>query len=176
VVLMRKTAITHLVDGAQRSVVLPIVSRSGKTLTVAAPPRAEVAPEGPYLLFVNKDTDQGKVPSVAAEVTVDGAAPSASSPSAANTAAAAAAPGDASDEAGDSPARPAADLEAAGAVPVDAELAFHEIAEVSGHRHAGRSSDNRTESALMWLPVVAALLVTANLVPSRRRLLFRRRS
>src|SRR5687768_13425062 len=75
VVLVRRTAVTHLVDGGQRSVELPVVGRVGKTLTVAAPPRAAVAPEGPYMLFVNRTTADGPVPSVAAELAVDDSSP-----------------------------------------------------------------------------------------------------
>ena len=63
VVLMRNTAITHLIDGDQRSVELPIVARDGDTLTVAEPPRAAVAPPGPYELFVNEKTAKGLIPS-----------------------------------------------------------------------------------------------------------------
>jgi hypothetical protein len=70
VVLVRNAAMTHLVDGDQRSVVLPITSRSGNTLTVATPPTGAVAPPGPYLVFVNQRTANGLVPSVAAQVFV----------------------------------------------------------------------------------------------------------
>ena len=61
-------AFTHLVDPNQRNVVLPVVSRSGNTLTVKAPPSADVAPPGPYMLFVNKQTDKGLVPSKSAQL------------------------------------------------------------------------------------------------------------
>jgi hypothetical protein len=63
VVLMRNTALTHLIDGDQRSVELKIVARSGDTLTVAEPPRRAVAPPGPYELFVNEKTAKGLIPS-----------------------------------------------------------------------------------------------------------------
>jgi hypothetical protein len=63
VALMRNTALTHLIDGDQRSVELPIVARDGDTLTVAEPPRAAVAPPGPYELFVNEKTAKGLIPS-----------------------------------------------------------------------------------------------------------------
>lgn len=61
-------AFTHLVDPNQRNVVLPVVSRSGNTLTVKAPPSAAVAPPGPYLLFVNKQTPKGLQPSASKQV------------------------------------------------------------------------------------------------------------
>jgi hypothetical protein len=68
VVLVRNPSQTHLVDGDQRSVVLRVVRRSGNRLTVAAPPNGNVAPPGPYMLFVNRQTDKGPVPSVATQV------------------------------------------------------------------------------------------------------------
>jgi Domain of unknown function (DUF1929) len=70
VVLMRNTAITHLVDGDQRSVVLRVVAREGDNLTLAAPPSGKVAPPGPYLLFANKRTPRGLIPSVGRQVFV----------------------------------------------------------------------------------------------------------
>jgi hypothetical protein len=71
VVLMRNTAITHLVDGDQRSVVLPVTGRDGATLTLTAPPDTAVAPAGPYLLFANKPSENGSVPSVGRQVFVN---------------------------------------------------------------------------------------------------------
>jgi hypothetical protein len=71
VVLVRNTAITHLVDSDQRAVVLPVVGRQGRTITVQAPPDQAVAPAGPYLLFANRSTDDGQVPSVGRQVFVD---------------------------------------------------------------------------------------------------------
>ena len=75
IVLMRNTALTHLINGDQRSVVLPVVSREGATLTVKAPPKPSVAPPGPYLLFVNRQGDEGPVPSVGHQVFVDAPMP-----------------------------------------------------------------------------------------------------
>ena len=63
VVLVSNPSVTHLVDANQRNVVLPVVSRSGDTLTVQAPPSADVAPPGPYMLFVNQQTPKGLIPS-----------------------------------------------------------------------------------------------------------------
>ena len=48
--------------------VLRVLGRSGNRLTVAAPPNGNVAPPGPYMLFVNRKTDKGPVPSVAKQV------------------------------------------------------------------------------------------------------------
>ncbi len=63
--LVRNTAITHIVDADQRQVVLPVTARDGQTVTVKTPPSGDVAPAGPYMLFVNGKSDKGAVPSVA---------------------------------------------------------------------------------------------------------------
>ncbi len=68
--LTRNSAITHIIDADQRQVVLPVVGRSGQTITVKSPPNANVAPAGPYMLFVNGKTDKGPVPSVAKQLLV----------------------------------------------------------------------------------------------------------
>lgn len=68
--ISRNTAITHIVDADQRQVVLPVVGRQGQTITVKAPPNANVAPAGPYMLFVNGKTDKGPVPSVAKQLLI----------------------------------------------------------------------------------------------------------
>jgi Domain of unknown function (DUF1929) len=70
VVLVRNTAFTHVVDGDQRSIVLRVTGRDGDSLHVVAPPNGNVAPPGPYLLFINKRTPRGLVPSVATQVFV----------------------------------------------------------------------------------------------------------
>lgn len=72
VVLVRNPALTHLVDGDQREVVLPITQRgSDGTITVTTPPSGNVAPPGPYMLFINKKSPRGLVPSVASQVFVE---------------------------------------------------------------------------------------------------------
>jgi galactose oxidase-like protein len=71
VVLVRNTALTHLVDGDQRTVELPISSRSGGSLQVDVPGSAAVLPPGPYMLFVNKRTAKGLVPSTARQLRLD---------------------------------------------------------------------------------------------------------
>ncbi|MFL5866358.1 MAG: galactose oxidase early set domain-containing protein, partial [Thermoleophilaceae bacterium] len=68
VVLVRNPTLTHLVDGDQRNVELPVVARSGHRVTVAGPPDGNVAPPGPYMLFVNKKTPAGLVPSVSKQL------------------------------------------------------------------------------------------------------------
>jgi hypothetical protein len=75
VVMMRNTTITHLVNADQRAVDLPVVSRTDHSVVVSAPPRPEVAPAGPYLLFLNQSIDGDQVPSVAKQVFVGGDAP-----------------------------------------------------------------------------------------------------
>ncbi|MCA1824990.1 MAG: DUF1929 domain-containing protein [Frankia sp.] len=70
VVLVRNPAVTHLIDGDQRTVELPILRRDARSVTVMAPPSGNVAPPGPYLLFVNKWTKRGPTPSVARQVYV----------------------------------------------------------------------------------------------------------
>ncbi len=70
--LVRNTAITHVIDADQRQVVLPVVKRAGQTLTVKSPPSGDVAPAGPYMLFVNGKSDKGAVPSEAKLLMVGG--------------------------------------------------------------------------------------------------------
>jgi len=70
VVVMRNSAVTHLVDGDQRSVELPIVRRTPGAVFVKAPPRPEVAPPGPYLLFLNQKVGGRMVPSVGHQTTI----------------------------------------------------------------------------------------------------------
>lgn len=77
-VLVRRTALTHLVDGDQRNVVLPIVRSDGESLTLRVPSNdaaqnQAVLPPGHYLLFiVVKDGDR-LVPSESAPVLITGA-------------------------------------------------------------------------------------------------------
>jgi len=64
--LVRLGAVTHSVDMDQRYVPLSFTAGSG-TLTATAPANANIAPPGPYMLFV---VDSAGVPSVAKMVTV----------------------------------------------------------------------------------------------------------
>jgi hypothetical protein len=75
VVLVRNPALTHLIDGDQKVIELPITSRDGDSVTVATPPSANVAPAGPYWLFVNKRTAKGLTPSVSRQVYVGAPVP-----------------------------------------------------------------------------------------------------
>jgi len=68
VVLVRNPALTHIQDGDQRNVELPVIERDRNSITVKRPPNANVAPPGPYMLFVNRKTAHGPVPSKSAQV------------------------------------------------------------------------------------------------------------
>ena len=83
VVLVRNPAITHLVDGDQRTVELPITSTDGGAVKVTLPTNKAVLPPGPYMLFINKGTDKGLVPSVASQVFVGAPVPAYLGPAAA---------------------------------------------------------------------------------------------
>jgi hypothetical protein len=80
VVMMRNTAITHLVDGDQRAVELPIVARTHGSVTVRTPAQPAAAPPGPYLLFANERIGGELVPSVGRQVSIGGPAPTAPAP------------------------------------------------------------------------------------------------
>jgi hypothetical protein len=69
-VLVRNPTPTHVTDADQRNVVLRVIARAGNRLTLAAPPNGNVAPPGPYMLFANRKTDKGPVPSVAQQLMV----------------------------------------------------------------------------------------------------------
>jgi len=68
--LVRNPAFTHLVDGDQRVVDLPIVSASGSEVKVNIPTNQAVLPPGPYMVFIaTGDAANGTyVPSVAQQV------------------------------------------------------------------------------------------------------------
>ena len=61
VVLTRNTTQTHVVDPDQRTVELPFTESTDGRLR-ADVPNGNVAPPGPYLLFVNKKSRNGKTP------------------------------------------------------------------------------------------------------------------
>ncbi|HKY76133.1 MAG TPA: galactose oxidase early set domain-containing protein [Acidimicrobiia bacterium] len=69
VALIRMPSPQHAIDSDSRSVELEF-DQDGQNLTASAPPDGVVAPPGMYYLFVNKKTDKGLVPSVAAVVRV----------------------------------------------------------------------------------------------------------
>ena len=65
--LVRRSDVTHLVDGDQRSVRLEVVRRSaGKEITLRVPRQRAVVPPGRYMLFIV----DGKAPSASLPVTV----------------------------------------------------------------------------------------------------------
>lgn len=154
VLLLRRTAITHLIDGGQRAVELRVVDRKPNRVTVALPSDPSVLPPGPYLLFVNGRTPEGPVPSVAEQLTV--------LPGGSVVPPGSAAPGPLD-------AVPVRDLDAAGGVAVEPELAFHEIAELSGDSHDHGSHDHGRH--LPWGPLAAGVGVVALAVTAggRRR-------
>lgn len=69
VVLVRRTATTHLVDGDQRTVKLPFEA-NGSRITARMPESPAVAPAGQYLVFINRRGSNGLVPSVAMPVQI----------------------------------------------------------------------------------------------------------
>lgn len=70
VVLVRNPAITHLVDADQRSVELPITKKNDGSVTVSVTGNTSVLPAGPYMLFINKEGNDGLIPSVSRQVSV----------------------------------------------------------------------------------------------------------
>lgn len=77
VALTRRTALTHDVDGDQRTVLLPIVSRGSGSVTVKLTSNQAVVTPGNYMLFVNQagasSHAKDLTPSVSAPVLVTGA-------------------------------------------------------------------------------------------------------
>ena len=70
-ILVRNSAQTHSSDPSQRAVILPIIGTDGSGLTFRAPPDAELATPGPWMLFLRTDVPaHGVLPSEAAMVTL----------------------------------------------------------------------------------------------------------
>jgi len=70
VVLVRDPSMTHLTDGDQRTVEVPIASRDGDELHVRLP-NSSILPTGPYMAFIETPGTSGRpVPSVSRPVTV----------------------------------------------------------------------------------------------------------
>jgi Domain of unknown function (DUF1929) len=65
-VLIRQSAATHAFDMSQRLIGLNFAVNNG-TIGIAAPPNSNIAPPGPYLLFV---VDKNGVPSVGQAIMV----------------------------------------------------------------------------------------------------------
>jgi hypothetical protein len=72
VTLVRNTALTHEVDGDQRTVVTPVIGRTNTTITIKVPSSTNVVPPGPYMLFINEKTPKGDVPSISKQIFVGG--------------------------------------------------------------------------------------------------------
>ncbi|MEX2475330.1 galactose oxidase-like domain-containing protein [Marinobacter sp.] len=70
VLLMRRTVMTHLIDGDQRAIELPVQSREGRNLRLKMPETSSVVPAGQYMLFASKNTEEGRVPSVSVPINV----------------------------------------------------------------------------------------------------------
>lgn len=68
--LIRRTAMTHVIDGDQRAIELNIEQRPGNKITLSMPNNHNVVPAGEYMLFVSKNTAEGRVPSVSVPITV----------------------------------------------------------------------------------------------------------
>ncbi|MEE2762632.1 MAG: galactose oxidase-like domain-containing protein [Pseudomonadota bacterium] len=68
--LIRRTVMTHLIDGDQRAIELVVEKSQGQKMTLRMPDNHNVVPAGEYMLFVSKDTPEGRVPSVSAPITV----------------------------------------------------------------------------------------------------------
>lgn len=66
-VLVAPSAVTHSVDMNQRHMELTVQGNTDRTLQLQAPPDANAAPSGPYMLFL---LDAEGVPSVARFVSV----------------------------------------------------------------------------------------------------------
>jgi hypothetical protein len=59
-----------MIDGDQRTVELPITSRSSGNLQVSVPSSNAVLPPGPYMLFINKRTAKGMQPSASVQLSL----------------------------------------------------------------------------------------------------------
>lgn len=71
VVLVRSGSVTHVYNPEQRLIELVVESRGDGTLSVRAPPNADLAPPGTYMLFLLAKNDAGLVPSVATVLQID---------------------------------------------------------------------------------------------------------
>jgi hypothetical protein len=69
--LVRRTATTHVVDGDQRAIYLPMTGVNGNRITLSMPSNPAVVTPGEYLLFLEKsDGHGGQIPSVSAPMLV----------------------------------------------------------------------------------------------------------
>lgn len=159
-VLVRNPSYTHLVDGDQRAVDLPVQAVDG-TEVRANVPGASVLPPGPYWLFAIRHTDKGDVPSVAKQVFVRAPETPVATPLAV--------------AGGSSPAtQPASGRAAAAAATGTAAGAAAPGARVPASalvaRRASAIADNRRTPWPVLPAVVGGLLAGAGLVVRRRML------
>lgn len=70
ILLIRRTVMTHLIDGDQRAIELVIEQKRGKKITLRMPDNHNVIPAGEYMLFASKSTPEGRVPSISVPITV----------------------------------------------------------------------------------------------------------
>ncbi|WP_203299809.1 galactose oxidase early set domain-containing protein [Marinobacter sediminum] len=71
VMLIRRKATTHLIDGDQRAVELPIVDRRNNKVRVKMTGNRAVLPAGQYMLFVSYEAEDGmRLPSTSTPVSV----------------------------------------------------------------------------------------------------------
>ncbi len=68
--LVRRTVMTHVVDSDQRAIELVVEQHPGNKVTLTMPDNHNVVPAGEYMLFVSKDTEEGRIPSESAPITV----------------------------------------------------------------------------------------------------------
>lgn len=71
VLLVRNPAVTHLVDGDQRTVELPFKIGTGSELHVQMPSNPALLPPGPYFLFIDTGSGSNLVPSTALQLFVE---------------------------------------------------------------------------------------------------------
>jgi hypothetical protein len=72
VVAIRNASITHVVDADQRNVEMKVLSREGNTLRLAQAPSGNVLPDGPYMLFVNRNVGGCVKPGKSAQLFASG--------------------------------------------------------------------------------------------------------
>ena len=63
ITIIRHTVMTHLIDGDQRSVVIPksAISSDGNNLNFALPKQKAVLPQGAYMVFVRIKDSKGNI-------------------------------------------------------------------------------------------------------------------
>jgi len=171
VLLVRNTALTHLVDGDQRTVELPIVHRGDGEVTVAMPSNRAVLPPGPYMLFVDTSSASGLVPSVAAQTFVGAPFPAwaDASPAVTSTAKAASTAKQGTAVAAPSSAVAAPQSGVTGGVVQGQVGAASEVARLAGAPASGAAPDAWADRRSAMVGVAALLLITAGAGLLRRR-------